>query len=261
MKIALGLEYRGANYLGWQRQKDGPTIQACVEDALSKVANTMIQVHSAGRTDTGVHALQQVIHFETGVDRKPRSWVLGGNVHLPVDISLIWARPVPDTFHARFSATGRTYHYLILNRPSRPGLYSGMMTWDHRSLDEQRMRDAAVCLLGEHDFTSFRALQCQAKSPVRTVRRLEIRRRGEFIMLEIEANAFLHHMVRNIAGVLMAIGAGKERVEWAGEVLKLQDRTRGGVTAPADGLYLAGVDYPAEYDLPVRHDSAWFQTR
>jgi len=261
MKIALGLEYHGANYLGWQRQKDGPTIQGRVEEALSKVANAEIQVHSAGRTDTGVHALHQVIHFETGVEREPRSWVLGGNVHLPVDISLLWARPVPDTFHARFSATGRTYHYLILNRTARPGLYSGMATWDHRPLDEQRMQEAAGCLLGEHDFSSFRALQCQAKSPVRTVRRLEIRRRGEFVMLEIEANAFLHHMVRNIAGVLMAIGAGKERVEWAGEVLKLRDRTLGGVTAPADGLYLAGVDYPAEFDLPVRHDSTWFQTR
>lgn len=260
MKIALGLEYCGANYLGWQRQKDGPTIQACVEEALSLVADTEIQVHSAGRTDTGVHALHQVIHFESGVEREMRSWVLGGNVHLPADISLLWARPVPGNFHARFSAIGRTYHYLILNRPARPGLYCGKVTWNHRPLDEQKMQEAARYLLGEHDFSSFRALQCQAKSPVRTVRRIEIRRRGELITLEIEANAFLHHMVRNIAGVLMAIGAGKERIEWAGEVLQQRDRTCGGVTAPADGLYLAGVDYPPEFDLPVRLDSTWFQT-
>ena len=259
MKIALGVEYCGTGYLGWQRQKDGPTIQACVEEALSRVANETVQVHCAGRTDTGVHALQQVIHVETGVTREMRSWVLGGNVHLPAGISLLWAIPVPDSFHARFTATGRTYRYVILNRPARPGLQNGRVSWDRRPLDEKRMQLAARDLLGEHDFTSFRALQCQAKSPVRRVRRLEIRRQGDFVILDIEANAFLHHMVRNIAGVLMAIGAGREPVEWAGEVLQRRDRTRGGVTAPADGLYLLGIEYPPEFAIPSGHDSTWFQ--
>lgn len=250
MKIALGLEYCGTAYSGWQRQRHTGSIQQYVEEALSHIADDTVTVQCAGRTDAGVHAWHQVIHFESEVCREMHSWVLGGNVNLPSDISLLWAKNVSDEFNARFSATGRSYQYIILNRRARPGTIHGYVTWEPRPLDELLMQQAAVSLLGEHDFTSFRAIECQARSPVREVRRLEITRSGEYVIIDIEANAFLHHMVRNITGVLMAIGTGKMPVTWAQEVLAAKDRSLGGVTVPATGLYLKEVHYPAHFNIP-----------
>lgn len=257
MKIAIGLEYSGAAYFGWQTQPHATSIQSIVETALSEVADEPVSVICAGRTDAGVHALQQVIHLETGKQREAKAWVFGGNVHLPMDISLLWAKPVSDEFHARFSATGRRYQYLILNRPTRPGILGKLITWEYRPLDVELMHKAADCLIGEHDFSSFRDSQCQAKSPVRTVKRLEIRRLNDCIVLDIAANAFLHHMVRNIAGVLMAIGAGKEPVTWAQQVLESRDRRLGGVTAPPDGLYLKNIEYPEHFGIPNQGGPDW----
>lgn len=257
MRIALGIEYNGSRYQGWQRLRQGHSVQACVEAALSKVANHPVTTLCAGRTDSGVHARCQVVHFDTGAERQPHAWVLGSNSNLPQDISVLWAHPVEERFHARFSATGRTYRYHILNRVARPGLLAGLVTWECRPLDAERMQRAAVDLIGEHDFSGYRAQACQSKSPVREVRRLDVVRRGDQIMIEIEANAFLHHMVRNIAGVLMAIGQGKAPVTWAGEILAGRNRTVGGVTAPADGLYLEAIDYPTWAGLPAAPVSAW----
>jgi len=251
MKLVLGLEYSGTQYSGWQRQKHARSIQQHVEEALSRVADQIVTVQCAGRTDTGVHALHQVAHFETDAVRDMRSWVLGGNVNLPQDISILWVRPAADDFHARFSATGRSYHYIILNRSARPGVYNRRVTWECRSLDERKMQQAADCLVGEHDFTSYRAVDCQSKSPVRRVRRLDVTRTGDTVTINIEANAFLHHMVRNIAGVLMEIGMGKAPVEWSQQVLAARDRTLGGVTAAPDGLYLINVTYPEKFNIPV----------
>lgn len=251
MKIAIGLEYCGAAYSGWQRQKHTISVQEHLESALSIVADHEVHVLCAGRTDTGVHALQQVAHFETVAQRDMRSWVLGGNVHLPDDISILWAQQVDEDFHARYSATSRTYRYIILNRAARPGLLHRRVTWECRHLDVDLMRRASVCLLGEHDFTSYRSIDCQAGKPMRNIKRLEIRRQDDFIIMEIEANAFLQHMVRNIAGVLMAIGMGEAPPEWSRQVLEARDRTQGGVTAPADGLYLVHAAYPQKYGIPA----------
>ncbi len=250
MKIALGIEYCGYQYYGWQRQAIPNTVQEHVEKALSAVAAEQINITCAGRTDTGVHALQQVIHFDTAVERELHAWVLGANTKLPADIAVTWAKQVSDDFHARFSALNRTYQYLILNRRARPAIFNGRVTWECRSLDVERMRLAATRLQGKHDFTSFRAAACQAKSPVRTVHSLEIHRLENWFLLTICANAFLHHMVRNIAGVLMMIGSGKQEVSWCEEVLLAKDRTAGGVTAPPDGLYLVNVEYPEQYAIP-----------
>lgn len=250
MRIALGLEYDGRAFRGWQVQENTRTVQASVEAALARIAGHDLRVHCAGRTDAGVHACGQVVHFETDVQRPLRAWVLGANVHLPEDVAVLWAVPVEDDFHARFSATGRVYRYLILNRPSRPALFRGRAAWECRPLDAAAMGDAARHLLGEHDFSSFRAVGCQAKHPVRELRRLEVSRQGQWVCLEAEANGFLHHMVRNIAGVLMAVGAGKRPSDWVREVLERRDRRLGGVTAPADGLYLTRVEYPRRFALP-----------
>ena len=250
MKIALGVEYDGSAYCGWQIQKDAVTVEACLTEAVSRVADHQVKLHCAGRTDTGVHASAQVVHFETDARRELHAWILGVNVNLPADISGLWVQPVSDDFHARFSATGRVYRYFILNRLARPALLSGQITWQYQPLDEARMQEAAEHLVGEHDFSSYRASGCQAKSPVRDLRRLQVTRQGERVMIEVEANAFLHHMVRNIAGVLMTIGMGREEPDWAVDVLKARDRTLGGVTAAADGLYLIGVRYPAHFGLP-----------
>ncbi len=250
MKIAFGVEYCGTKYYGWQRQGDTPTIQVCVEDALSKVADQAIKIHCAGRTDTGVHAIHQVIHVETNVEREMHSWVFGANTNLPGDISVLWAREVPEDFHARFSATGRCYRYIILNRPARSGLKDKRVTWECRELNEMLMQEASGNLIGEHDFTSYRALACQAKNPVRNVRRVDIHRHGDYIIIEIEANAFLQHMMRNIAGVLMTIGMEREPVSWAKQILDARDRTLGGMTAPPDGLYLIKVEYPQHFGIP-----------
>jgi tRNA pseudouridine38-40 synthase len=252
MRIALGIEYDGSQYAGWQSQKAGQgvrTIQGEVEAALSRVADHRVEVVCAGRTDAGVHATAQVIHFDTEAQRTERAWVFGANANLPKDVCVLWAKPVADDFHARFSARRRSYRYVIYTRPVRPTFLAYRVTWDHRALAVDRMRAAALFLLGEHDFSSYRAVACQAKSPVRTLNRLDVTAQGPFIFLDVEANAFLHHMVRNIAGVLMTIGAGEQPPEWAREVLEARDRTQGGITAPPYGLYLTDVHYP-DHDLP-----------
>ncbi len=258
MKIAAGLEYDGSAFCGWQAQTGQPTVQECVERALSYVADAPIRAIAAGRTDAGVHACAQVIHFETERARAERAWVMGANSNLPAAVALLWAKPVDERFHARFAALERRYRYVILNRRVRPTILARRVTWDYRPLDVARMRAAAADLVGTHDFSAFRALACQAKTPVRELRRLEVTRHGEFIRIDAHANAFLHHMVRNLAGVLMSIGAGEREPEWAKAVLAGRDRTIGGVTAPADGLYLTGVVYPAQYGIPVEFGSRVF---
>ncbi len=250
MRVAMGVEYDGTAYHGWQMQDDVVTVQQRLEEALSKVANHPVIVHCAGRTDTGVHGLGQVIHFDSNAVRTPRNWILGCNVNLPHDINISWAQPVSGEFHARFSAVSRSYRYIILNRMTRSAIWRDRAVWIHRPLDEERMAEAARFLVGTHDFSSYRALGCQAKSPVRTVTELSVRRDGDQITIEISADGFLHHMVRNIAGVLMAIGEGDRPVEWAQEVLEYRDRTLGGVTAPPQGLYLLRVGYPEHFKLP-----------
>jgi tRNA pseudouridine38-40 synthase len=249
-RIALGVEYLGARYAGWQFQHHALTVQQVLEEALSRVANEPIRVHCAGRTDAGVHATGQVVHFDTMAMRPERAWTLGVNTNLPDDVAVQWAAEVDPTFHARFSAQGRHYRYLILRQPLRSALWHGRALWTHRPLDVARMQEAARALIGRHDFTSFRALACQAKSPVRTVRYLRLREQGALLELTIGADGFLHHMVRNIVGVLMAVGRGEASAGWTAELLALKDRTRGGVTAPAHGLYLTQVDYPASSGLP-----------
>lgn len=251
MRIAAGVEYDGRRFHGWQTQGSERCVQDTVEAALSGVAGAPVRVSCAGRTDAGVHALGQVIHFDTEAHRPERAWVLGANTVLPNDVGLLWARPVPDRFHARFSASSRSYRYLILDRSARSSLLAGRVTWIHRALNVDAMRGAAEPLLGTHDFSSYRAIGCQAKHPVRTITHLSVRRLGELIELRVTANAFLHHMVRNIAGVLIAIGRGDRDVGWAREVLEYRDRTLGGFTAPPDGLYLERVEYPAQIGLPT----------
>jgi tRNA pseudouridine38-40 synthase len=250
MKIALGIEYAGCNYYGWQKQSISPTIQETVESALSDIADEIINVYCAGRTDTGVHAIQQVIHFETSSVREPHSWIFGANSKLPKDISVIWALNVDDNFHARYAAENRTYQYLILNRRSRPAILNGLVTWERRQLDFKKMVEASKCLLGEHDFTSFRAVSCQANSPIRTVHELEINKMEDWFVITIRANGFLHHMIRNIAGVLIAVATGEEEVNWVVDVLDTKDRTVAGVTAVPDGLYLVNIEYPKHYLIP-----------
>ncbi|MBU0500766.1 MAG: tRNA pseudouridine(38-40) synthase TruA [Gammaproteobacteria bacterium] len=252
MRIALGIEYDGTRFHGWQTQQAGVrSVQEELEQALSKVAARAVRVQCAGRTDSGVHAVGQVVHFETEAQRDQRAWVLGGNSNLPFDINITWARPVPDSFNARYSAFGREYRYLISNRPTRSALLSRRAVWVHKPLDEGRMHEAAQHLIGTQDFSSYRALGCQAKSPVREMRAIRVHRNGDLVILDVAANAFLHHMVRNIAGVLIAIGKGERPTDWSREVLELRDRTLGGVTAPPQGLYLTRVHYPPEYAVPA----------
>ncbi len=250
MRIACAVEYDGSGFCGWQRQDHARSVQADVESALSKVADHDVRVVCAGRTDSGVHASWQIIHFDTSARRPARSWVLGANANLPRDAGLLWAREVDEDFHARFSARARCYRYVILNREVPSALLRQRVTWIHQSLDVSRMQEGARHLLGEHDFSAFRALACQAKTPVRTIYRLEVKRSGRYLYLDVEANAFLHHMVRNIAGVLLAVGRGVQSSGWVRDVLRQRDRTQGGVTAPADGLYLVGVRYPARHQIP-----------
>ncbi len=251
MRFALGVEYDGSGFSGWQRQGHTLGVQQCVEEALARVADHPLNVQCAGRTDAGVHAVGQVIHFDSEAPRRDRAWLLGGNANLPPGISFTWAMPVSDGFHARYSATARRYRYLILNRPARPGVMARRVSWEKRALDAERMQRAAQALLGEHDFSSYRAQGCQSRTPMRCVQEISLERRGDYLVLEIEANAFLHHMVRNIAGVLIDIGAGLRPEGWAAEVLELRDRALGGVTAPPFGLYLMAVRYPPEFGLPA----------
>lgn len=253
-RIALGIEYKGARYRGWQRQESGvPSVQAALEKALSQVAAEPVSLMCAGRTDAGVHASGQVVHFDTRVERPLKAWIMGGNANLPPDISVTWAKVMPAEFHARFKAFARRYRYVIYNDPIRPAHLAEEVTWNHRPLDVARMREAAAHLVGTHDFTSFRAVQCQAKSPLKTVHHLEVIEHGRFIVIDVCANAFLHHMVRNFAGVLMTIGAGEREPGWVAEVLAARDRRAGGVTAHPYGLYLVQVEYPPEFELPQRY--------
>ncbi|HEY0766763.1 MAG TPA: tRNA pseudouridine(38-40) synthase TruA [Steroidobacteraceae bacterium] len=250
-RIAVGIEYDGSAYAGWQAQGSRRTIQQITERALSSVAAEPVSLVCAGRTDAGVHAHGQVAHFDTRATRSARGWVLGANSELPADVSVSWALPVPAHFHARYCAEARTYRYLILNRVARSALLAQRATWIHRPLDHERMAQAASALHGEHDFSAFRSSECQAKSPIRRMERLTVERRGDSVVIEATANAFLHHMVRNIAGLLIAIGKADAPPSWAREVLEGRDRTRNAATAPAAGLYLLSVRYPAAFAVPV----------
>ena len=251
MRWAIGIEYDGAAFNGWQAQAHATGVQTVVEAALSAVADEPIKVQCAGRTDAGVHAVGQVAHFDSASARTERAWTLGTNAHLSRGVAVRWARAVPDDFHARFSALSRRYAYLILNRPARAGLWHTRVAWECRPLDVARMQAAAPALLGQHDFSSFRAAGCQSRHPLRTVHHLRVSRQDELVRIDIEANAFLQHMVRNIAGVLLDIGAGERPPGWAAEVLAARDRRQGGVTAPACGLYFLEARYPADFALPV----------
>jgi len=250
MRLAAGIEYDGSRYNGWQRQRVGRGVQELVDNALSRVANEPVESACAGRTDTGVHATAQVVHFDTSASRELRGWLLGVNSNLPDDINATWIRPVPPDFHARYSALARRYRYVILNRLVRSALFRERAWWVHQPLSEAAMRDGARRLLGEHDFSAFRAAGCQARTPRRELTAITIERHGDWLALTIEANAFLQNMVRNIVGLLVAIGTGEREPAWAGEVLAGRDRTQGGVTAPPQGLTLIGVDYPPEFGLP-----------
>ena len=249
MRIALGLEYDGTAYNGWQRQRSGDGVQTHVEMALSTVANEAIEVVCAGRTDTGVHAAGQVVHFDSSSERSNRGWLLGANSNLPDDISVSWATNVSDDFHARFSATQRTYHYLILNQMARSALHRHRAWWVYDPLDAERMHNAAQVLQGRHDFSAYRAAGCRASTATREITSISVSRSGDWIRLEVTANAFLQHMVRNITGTLVAIGRGDEADDWAGAVLASRDRKRGGAAAPPHGLTLVKVDYPNAFNL------------
>ncbi len=255
-RFAIGIEYVGTAYAGWQTQQSAPSVQAAVESALSSVANERIEVTCAGRTDAGVHARWQVAHFDTEATRSLRSWVLGTNSDLPRDISVAWCRPVPMHFHARYSAEARTYRYFIVNTPTRSALAEKRAALIHKPLDVERMAQAAIALGGEHDFSAFRSSECQARSPIRRMERLTVVRRGNWVIVEATANAFLHHMVRNIAGLLIAVGRGERPPSWAREVLEGRDRRLSAPTASAEGLYFWGVRYPAAFGLPEPVDPA-----
>ncbi|HXZ50916.1 MAG TPA: tRNA pseudouridine(38-40) synthase TruA [Burkholderiales bacterium] len=251
MKIALGLEYDGSRFLGWQTQPGGGTVQDALEAALTTIAAEPVGVTCGGRTDRGVHAREQVVHFDTSAERPLAAWVRGVNAVLPGSVAVRWARPVPASFHARYSAQSRTYRYVLLNRPVRPALAAAYVGWFHLPLDAFAMREAAALLLGEHDFSAFRSSECQAKSPRRSVHRLDIERRGERIDFVISANAFLHHMVRNLVGSLVYVGKGKHPAAWVRDVLESRDRARAAPTFAAEGLYLEAIDYAPAWGLDV----------
>jgi tRNA pseudouridine38-40 synthase len=249
-RFAACVEYDGTCFSGWQIQEGTRTVQQAVEGALSFVANHPVRVVCAGRTDTGVHACGQIVHFDSPSERSRDSWLRGANTRLPPGVVLNWVCGVDSTFHARFKARRRRYRYIILNQPVRPALLRSAVSWEYRPLDASRMVDAAKVLIGRHDFSAFRATSCQAKNPVKTIHRLDVMSTGNWIWLDLEADGFLHHMVRNIAGVLMQIARGERDPQWCREVLESLDRRCGGVTAPACGLYLTGVGYDPSYPLP-----------
>ncbi|MGY8906819.1 tRNA pseudouridine(38-40) synthase TruA [Candidatus Njordibacter sp. Uisw_056] len=250
-RIALGIAYNGRYYHGWQRQPSGHiSVQEKLEDALSIVANEPIKVMCAGRTDAGVHASAQVVHFDTVAQRPLRAWTHGGNMNLPDDVAIQWAQPVDEKFHARFSATARRYRYVIYNHALRPALMDKEVTWNYRPLDIVSMQKAAAHLVGTHDFSSFRAAACQANSPIRTMHHLNVIAAGDYIVLDVRANAFLHHMIRNLAGLLMKIGAGEAPPEWAMEVLIAKDRRVSAATAKPYGLYFVDAEYDDAFNLP-----------
>lgn len=250
VRVAMGVEYNGNGYNGWQRVDNGLAVQELLEKAISRVGAEKISVVCAGRTDARVHAQGQVVHFDPVNQREAYSWVSGVNANLPFDISVCWAREVAETFHARFGAFSRSYRYVIHNRAARSALLHKRVTPIRYPLNAQLMHEAAQAMLGKHDFTSFRAQGCQAHSPVRNISSISVTRSGEFIYLDISANAFLYHMVRNIAGVLIAIGREEKPVGWVSELLQICDRKVGGVTAPPFGLYLVRAEYPEEFSIP-----------
>lgn len=259
-RYALGIEYDGKGFKGWQKQEGGvPTVQGFLEKALSKVAYTPIITQCAGRTDTGVHATDQVVHFDTAIDliRDPKAWIMGTNQYLPKGIRVLWVKKVPEHFNARVSAVAREYSYKIFNHPIRPSLFRDYFTWVYRPLDEKMMHEAAQALVGKHDFTSFRASECQAKTPIRMLHFIKVERMQEHVIITVRANAFLHHMIRNIAGVLIKIGTGlaptDNPTEWIKDILAAKDRRAASTTEKPNGLYLTKVFYPAEFDLPNGH--------
>lgn len=249
-RIVLGLEYDGGRYAGWQQQPELNTIQDCVQRALSAVADHAVAVVAAGRTDAGVHAVAQVAHFDTEAERPLRGWVLGANSHLPDDIAVNWALEAGESFHARHSALARSYRYCILQRPTRPAILRDRVCWLREALDARAMQEAAQALVGEHDFSSFRAVECQSPTPMRRIDAISVRAEGPLVTIEVTANAFLHHMVRNIAGTLIEVGTGERSPDAMAAVLAARDRTRAGVTAPACGLYLWRVAYPEALGFP-----------
>ena len=253
IRLAMSVEYAGSRYKGWQKQNSisAATVQGTLESAISRVANHDVSTVCAGRTDSGVHGSGQIIHFDTSAKRNLRGWLLGVNTYLPDDICVQWVKPVSQDFHARFSAQARRYRYVIYQGPVRPAILSQGVTWTHKSLSVARMQKSAKCLLGEHDFSGFRAQGCQANTPVRTISKLDVSAHGRFIIIDVMANAFLYHMIRNIAGVLMSIGASEADTGWCQEVLESKDRKKGGITAPPHGLYFVGVQYPDEFNLPM----------
>ncbi len=250
-RVAIAFEYDGRDFHGWQQQKSGVrSVEANLAAAVGKVANHPVDLVCAGRTDAGVHASYQIAHFETPSIRSLRSWVMGINTALPSDIAVHWAGNGTDDFHARFSAVYRRYRYVIYNHPVRPGIQRGQVSWTFRPLDADRMHEAAQALLGEHDFSSFQAAGCQSRTPIRYMERIAVTRKGNFVVIDVQANAFLHHMVRNIAGALMAVGAGQKPAQWIHDILGARDRTVAGVTAPPHGLYLVDVGYPGHFGIP-----------
>ena len=252
MKFALGVEYDGSHFLGWQRQATGPTVQAAIEAALSVVADEVVTVVCAGRTDRGVHGVEQVVHFDTATERPISAWVRGVNALLPDSIAVLWAKHVPETFHARYSAMARTYRYVLLNRSVRPALEARHAGWFHRRLDHGLMQEAAALLIGTHDFSAFRSSECQAKTPVRSLTTCDVLQMGDRFEFLLSANAFLHHMVRNIVGTLVYVGKGKHEPEWARQVLKSRERALAAPTFAPEGLYLERVNYSETWELPQR---------
>lgn len=250
MRLALGLEYDGSRFCGWQTQPQRCSVQDALERSLSEIAGETIATICAGRTDAGVHALGQVVHFDTSAGRPVSAWVRGTNALLPAAVAVTWAHPVSAEFHARYSAHARRYRYVLLNRAVRPAAVYGRAGWFHLPLDVERMQAAAQFLLGEHDFSAFRAAECQARTPVRTLARLDVSRSGSYVVFDLQANAFLHHMARNIVGSLVYVGKGKHPPEWIGELLAGRDRARAAPTIEAAGLYLSGVEYDPRWDLP-----------
>ena len=257
MRIALGLEYDGRGFAGWQRQPDLDTVQGALEGALSQIAGHPVGVLAAGRTDAGVHASQQVVHFDTGVERPLTAWVRGVNRFLPPGVAVLWAQPVADDFHARFSACSRSYSYYLMNHPVRPALGAGRVGWFHAPLDVPAMQAAAGLLLGQHDFSSFRASACQAKSPVKTMYQVSLKGTPQLMTLDLHGNAFLHHMVRNIVGALVYVGNGRISVADFADLLAARSRLLAPPTFMPDGLYLTGVDYPPQWQVPTPPPPDW----
>lgn len=249
-RIAMGLEYEGTHYCGFQRLSHAASVQASLEKALAQVAGAPITVHASGRTDSGVHATRQIVHFDSSVARSEKAWIFGANTNLPKDIAVRWVKTVPDTFHSRLSALARRYRYLLINQLNRPVLERANVTWCRDPLDAAAMHRAAQVLVGEHDFSSFRAAGCRSKAPWRHMHFIEVKRHGAFVVVDVQGNAFLHHMIRNIVGALVSVGRGSQDEAYIGRLLALRDRKQGDVTAPACGLHFVDSRYDESFALP-----------